>query len=142
MVEFNSCLIVTRHELLQLQEEDIEKICKEVFLTHELPNDPNELKKYVDSHDAVIGSFPLHLQVQVLQFKKALVIFMMKSIGTTDNKEDAEYLATKYPGRSVVLPPSKEGEKFRVMIYEGLKQIKEIKVVDEWIVQHEVQHSD
>ena len=67
---------------------------------------------------------------------------MMKSIGTTDNKEDAEYLATKYPGRSVVLPPSKEGEKFRVMIYEGLKQIKEIKVVDEWIVQHEVQHSD
>ena len=75
MVEFNSCLLVTRHRLLQLQEEDIEKICKEVFLTHELPNDPNELKKYVDSHDAVIGSFPLHLQVQVLQFKSSCYIY-------------------------------------------------------------------
>ena len=136
MVEFNSCLVVTRHRTTELQDEDIHKICKEVFLTHELPNDPNELKKYVDSHDAVIGSFPLHLQVQVLQFKKALVIFMMKSIGTTDNKEDAEYLATKYPGRSAILPPSKEGEKYRVVVYEGLKQIKEIKVVDEWVVQH------
>jgi len=138
MVEFNSCLVVTRHRTTELQDEDIRKICKEVFLTHELPNDPNELKKYVDSHDAVIGSFPLHLQVQVLQFKKALVIFVMRSIGTTDNKEDAEYLATKYPGRSAILPPSKEGEKYRVVVYEGLKQIKEIKVVDEWVVQHEV----
>jgi hypothetical protein len=136
MVEFNSCLVVTRHELLQLQEEDIEKICKEVFLTHELPNDINELKRYVDSHDAVIGSFPLYLQVQVLQFKKALVIFMMKSVGTVDSKEDAEHLAIKYPGRSAVLPPSKEGEKFRVVVYEGLKLIKEVKIVDEWIVQH------
>jgi hypothetical protein len=136
MVEFNSCLIVTRHRTTELQDEDIDKICKEVFLTHELPSDLNELKRVINSHDAVIGSFPLYLQVQILQNSKALITFVMKSVGVTENKEDAEYLAMKYPGRSAILPPSKEGEKYRVVVYEGLKQIKEIKVVDEWVVQH------
>jgi len=142
MVEYENCLVVTRHRLLELQDEDIHKICKEVFLTHELPNNVNELGKYINSHDAVIGSFPLPLQVQILQNGKALVVFVMRSIGVVDTKEDAEYLVTKYPGRSAVLPPSKEGEKYRVVVYEGMKLVKEIKVVDEWIVQHEVQHSD
>ena len=136
MVGFNSCLVVTRHRTTELQDEDIHKICKEVFLTHELPNDIDELKKYINSHDAVIGSFPLYLQVQILQLNKTPITFVMRLIGVTENKKDAEYLATKYPGRSAILPPSKEGEKYRVVVYEGLKQIKEIKVVDEWVVQH------
>ncbi len=136
MVEFNSCLVVTRHKLLELQDQDINKICREVFLAHELPNDPDELKKYINSHDAVIGSFPLHLQVQILQLNKTLITFVMRSIAVTDSKDDAEYLASKYAGRSALLPPSKEGEKYRVVVYEGLKMIKEIKVTDEWIIQH------
>jgi len=136
MVEFNSCLVVTTQRLLEAQEEDIHRVCKEAHLTRELPNEPNELWKYIGSHDAVIGIFPLYLQVQILQYNKALIIFVMKPIGIIDNKEDAEYLTTKYPGRSAILPPSKEGEKFRVVVYEGMKLVKEIKVIDEWIVQH------
>jgi hypothetical protein len=122
---------------LESQVQDIDNICKKAFLTPELPTDPNELEKLVKPYDAIIGAIPLHFQVQILQLKKAVVVYVMRSIGVTDSKEDAEYLATKYPGRSAVLPPSEEGGKYRVVVYEGMKLVKEIKVVDEWIVQHE-----
>jgi hypothetical protein len=137
MVEFENCLIVTRHKLLEAQDKDIDEICKNTALTPELPNDPAELSILIKRYDAVIGVIPLYLQVQVLQNGKALVMFVMRSIGVTDKKEDAEYLATKYPGRSAVLPPSKEGEKHRVVIYEGMKLVKDVKIIDEWIIQHE-----
>jgi len=137
MVEFDRCLIVTRHRLLEAQDKDIDNICKQTGITPELPNDYNELMRLVRSYDVIIGVIPLHLQVQILQLNKTLITFVMRSIGVTDSKEDAEYLATKYPGRSAVLPPSKEGEKFRVVVYEGMKLVKEIKVDDEWIIQYE-----
>jgi len=137
MVEFDRCLIVTRHRRLEAQDKDIDKICKQTGITPELPNDPDELMRLVRSYDAIIGVIPLHLQVQILQLNKTLITFVMRSIGVMDNKKDAEYLATKYPGRSAVLPPSKEGEKYRVVVYEGMKLVKEIKVVDEWIIQYE-----
>ena len=136
MVEFDRCLIVTRHRLLEAQDKDIDKICKQTGITPELPNNPVELSILIRPYDAIIGIIPLSLQVQILQNGKALVTFVMRSAGVTDSKEDAEYLTTKYPGRSAVLLPSKEGEKYRVVVYEGMKLVKEIKVVDEWIVQH------
>jgi hypothetical protein len=136
MVEYESCLVVTRHTLLSSQDRDIKTICHQIFVTPELPTDPQKLSQIIKPYDAIIGSFPLNLQVQILQNKKALVMFEMKSAGVYDTKEDAQAKASEYPDRATILPPSKEGEKFRVVVYEGLKQIKEIKVIDEWIVQH------
>jgi len=137
MIEYNSCLLVTRHKLLPLQENDIQNICKDVHLTYELETDQRKLLEHIKPYDAIIGVIPLPLQVQILGNGKALIIFAMRSIGTVDSKEDAEYLASKYPERATILPPSREGEKYRVVLYEGLKKIKEIKVIDEWIVQHQ-----
>ena len=136
MVEYESCLVVSRHKLLPLQEKDIESICKNVFITAELETDQKKLFEHIKPYDAVIGSIPVQLQVPILQSSKALITFVMRSMGVLDTKEDAEAVAMRYPGRATILPPSKEGEKYRVVLYEGLKLIKEIKVVDEWIVHH------
>jgi len=136
MVEYKSCLVITRHRLLDAQDKDIDSICDEVSWTPELPTDPAELLKLIKPHDAVIGTIPMYLQVPIVQSGKALIVFVMRSIGVLESKEDAESVASRYQGRATILPPSKEGEKYRVVLYEGLKLIKEIKVVDEWIVQH------
>lgn len=137
MVEYNSCLVVTRHILLPAQDMDVKSICKEIFVTPELPTDPQKLSQIIKPYDAIIGSFPLNLQVQILQNKKALIVFEMKSAGVYDTKEDAQAKAFQYPDRTAILAPSKEGEKFRLMIYQGLKLIKEIKVIDDWIIRHQ-----
>ena len=136
MVEYNSCLVVSRHKLLPLQEKDVESICKNVFITAELETDQKKLFEHIKPYDVVIGSIPLQLQIPIIQSGKALITFVMKSIGTVENKEDAEAIAMRYPERATILTSSKEGEKYRVVMYEGLKLIKEIKVIDEWIVQH------
>jgi len=136
MVQYNSCLVVSRHRLLLVQEKDIESICNKVFITAELETDQKKLLEHINPYDAVIGSIPLQLQIPIIQSDKALITFVMKSIGVVDTKEDAESLAIRYPERATILAPSKEGEKYKVVLYEGLKLIKEIKVVDEWIVQH------
>jgi len=136
MTIYKSCLIITRHRLLESQDEDIDKICEKTFITPELPTDQAELQKLITPYDAIIGTIPLYLQVQILQSGKVFITFVMKSLGVLDNKEDAEAVAMRYQGRSAVLLPSKEGEGYRVVLYEGLKRIKEIKVDDEWIIQH------
>jgi len=57
----------------------------------------------------------------------------LRGFGT---KEEAEKKASQYPGRTAILSPSKAGEQYRVTLYQGLKELKEIKVIDEWLVQH------
>jgi len=137
VVEYNSCLVVTRHTLLPVQDMDVKSICKEIFVAPELPTDPQKLSQIIKPYDAIIGSFPLNLQVQILQNKKALIVFEMKSAGVYDTKEDAQAKASQYPDRTAILAPSKEGGKYRVVVYEGMKLVKEIKVVDEWIIHYE-----
>jgi hypothetical protein len=134
--KYNLCLIISRHELLPAQEEDLRFICQQITIKAEMPTDSKQLKELVNPYDAVIGVMPLPLQIQILQNSKTLITFAMKSVGITANKEEAERKASEYQGRTAILPPSKEGEKYRVTLYEGLKMIKEIKVIDEWLVQH------
>lgn len=136
-MSFEMCLITTRHVLLEEQEKDIKSLCKQIESLPELPTDPLKLKQVLQKYDVVIGVLPLPLQVQVMQFKP-FITFAMKSIGTFDTKEGAEGVASKYPGRTVILPPAREGEKYRVTIYLGLKAIKEIKIVEEWVVEHPI----
>ena len=135
--KFISCLVVSRHEILISQKRDIENICSKVEIIPELPTNKDQLKEVIGQYDVVIGSFPLSLQIDILQNKKTLIMFAMKSLGTADSEEEANKIASRYPDRSAILTPSKGSEKFRVVLYEGLKMIKEIKVVDEWVVNHQ-----
>jgi hypothetical protein len=134
--KYESCLLVTRHRLLQQQEDDLNKICEKVTKVDSLPTDINELKKTVDFYDAVVGVVPLPLQVQILQLRKSILLFYMESIGTAKSRQEAEQLLAMAGGEGVILPPAKEGEPFRVSIYKGIKLVKKIVVEDEFIIQH------
>jgi hypothetical protein len=122
--------------MLKMQKEDIETLCKRFVVIPELPNDVSQLRQTIQQYDSVIGVLPLNLQIQILQNKKVYMMFVMTSLGVVDNEEEANKMVLQYPGRAVVLPPAKQGEKYRVTRYDGLKIVKEIKVVDEWIIQH------
>ena len=101
-----------------------------------LPTDINELKKTVDFYDAIVGVIPLPFQVQILQMKKNVLLFYMESVGTVKSKAEAEDLLAKSGGNGVILPPSKEGEPFRVSVYKGINLVKKIVVEDEFVIQH------
>ena len=134
--KYGSCLVITRHQLLQTQQKDIETICEQITIKPELPNDQNQIRQFIQPYDAIIATLPINLQIQILQNKKALVTFVMESLGVADDKQQAEEKASKYPDRAVILTPSKPGEKFRITLYKGLKLIREIKIIDEWLIQH------
>jgi len=112
------------------------KICRRVTKVEMLPTDLNELKKLVDFYDAVIGIIPLPLQVQILQMKKPVLLFEMIAIGTAKTKEEAEGLLAKSGKQGVILPPTRDGESYRISAYRGIILVKEIKVTDEPIIQH------
>jgi len=135
-VKYSQCLVVSRHEILEAQKKDVEAICSNFTIIPELPVDMSKLKQLIQPYDAIIGTFPLNLQIQIIQNKKVLVIFVMTSLGVANTEEEAEQKASQYPGRTAILTPSKEGEKYRVTRYDGLKLVKDIKVVDEWLIQH------
>jgi len=133
---YESCLLVSRHKLLSAQESDINAVCKQVTRTDMLPTDANELKKYVEQYTAIIGVIPLPLQVQLLQIKKSVLLFYMEALGTTPTREQAEELLARSGLEGVILPPTKQGEPYRVSVYKGLIRVKNIVVEDEWVIQH------
>jgi len=132
--KYENCLLVSRHRLLSSQETDLATICGKISKVDTLPNNIDELKKMVDFYDAIVGVIPLTFQVQLLQMKKAVLLFYMESLGTTGSKQEAEQLLAGREG--VILPPSREGESYRVSVYRGIKKVKAIKVEDEFIIQH------
>jgi len=134
--KYGLCLVISRHEMLEVQKKDVETICDQVMIIPELPVDINMLKQTIQPYDAIIGVFPLNLQIQIIQNKKILITFVMTSLGVFSTKEEAEQKASQYPGRVAILPPSKEGEKYRATRYDGLKLVKDIKVIDDWLIQH------
>ena len=135
---FNLCLVVNRHKLLEIQKKDVETLCKRFTIVPELPNDASQLRQAIQQYDVIIGVLPLNLQIQILQNKKVYMTFVMTSLGVADNEEEANKIASQYPDRTVILYPAKQGEKYRVTRYDGLKILKEIKIVDEWILQHPI----
>ena len=134
-VIFQNCLIVSRHQLLPLQAEDVQKICVKTSQVPEIPTEQKQLSELLKQYDAVVGTLPLPLIAQVLQLKKSFVSFSMKSLGTFQSLEEAKQVEAKYPGRVAVLP-GKPGEPVRATLYLGLSLIKEIKIVSEPIVSH------
>jgi len=138
-VKFQHCLLVSRHKLLKTQEDDLAIICQKVTKVDMLPTALDELKKLIDFYDAVVGVIPVPLQLQIIQMKKAVLSFYMEAVGTTKTKEEAEQLLVnllKSGHDGVILPPAREGEPYRVSVYRGIVRIKEIKIVDEYMIQH------
>jgi len=134
--QYKNCLLVTRHRLLKSQEDDLTKLCKKITKIEALPNDVEELKKTVDNYDAVVGVIPLLFQVQLIQLKKSVLVFYMESLGTAKSKAEADDLLAKSGGEGIILPPSKEGEPYRVSVYRGINKVKIIVVEEEVIIQH------
>jgi len=136
-MKFKTCLIVSRHQLLQLQQTDIQTICEQYTITPEFPQSPQEQKTLLQNYDAVIGVLPVNLIQAVQNAGKTFITFNMKSLGTVKTQEEVDKLVNKYGNdRVAVLAPSKEGEPYRVTLYTGLKAIRII--VDETpIITHE-----
>jgi hypothetical protein len=115
------------------------KICQRITKVDTLPNNIDELKKMVDFYSAVVGVIPLPYQIQILQLKKDVILFYMESLGVAMTKQEAEEMLKKSGLEGVILPPAKEGEPYRISIYRGLLRVKEIKVVDEFLIKHDTQ---
>jgi hypothetical protein len=137
--KFNRCLVVSRHQLLQLQQVDISAICKEVVTVPELPTEPEKLKQFLSTYNAntIIGSLPINI-IQMLQNNGIIyVTFAMKSLGVYTEKEEVNKIVSQYgEDRVAILAPSKPNEPYRLTLYQGLKQVR-ISVEETPIITHE-----
>ncbi|MFP3347592.1 MAG: hypothetical protein RXR17_09215 [Sulfolobaceae archaeon] len=129
MDKIGRCLVVSRHQLLQLQQQDITAVCQDIEIVPELPTEPTALKQFLNVHnpEAVIGTLPINV-IQLLQNNNVIYItFNMRSLGTYRTKEEADQVVAQYGvDRVAVLMPSKPNEFYRVTLYQGLKAIKVI----------------
>jgi hypothetical protein len=134
---FGRCLVISRHQLLQLQEADISEICNQYEIKPELPTEPQKLKEAINGYDAVIGSLPINLIQAIQNAGKTYITFAMKSLGTFKTEEEANKLVSQYgQNRTAILTPSKPGELYRVTLYTGLKAVKVI-VEETPIIEHQ-----
>jgi hypothetical protein len=134
---FGRCLVITRHQLLSLQEADISTICGQYTVVPEFPQTPQEQKQLVQGYDAIIGTLPVNLIQSVQSLGKVYITFVMKSLGTYSNQNEINRIISQYgEDRVAVLPPSKPSEPYRVTLYQGLKTVKVI-VEETPIITHE-----
>jgi len=135
--KFGKCLVITRHELLQLQQADISAICSQIEIKPEFPQSPQEQRQLLQGYDAVIGTLPVNLIQSVQSLGKVYITFAMKSLGTFKTENEANKIVAQYgEDRVAVLTPSKPGELYRVTLYQGLKAIK-ITIEETPIITHE-----
>jgi hypothetical protein len=127
--KFERCLVTTRHQLLQLQQKDINEVCQEVTIVPELPTEPVKIKEVLNKYNVntVIGNLPINI-IQLLQNNNVIyVTFSMKSLGTYRTQEEVNAIVSQYgEDRVAILAPSKPGELYRVTLYQGLKAVKVI----------------
>ncbi|MFP3203646.1 MAG: hypothetical protein RXR43_15995 [Sulfolobus sp.] len=134
--KFNRCLVVSRHQLLQLQQQDINEVCQEITITPELPTEPAKLKEIVSGYDAIIGSLPINIIQLIQNSGKVYITFNMKSLGVYSDKGEVDKLVSQYgEDRVAVLTPSKPSEPYRVTLYMGLKQIR-VTIEETTIIEH------
>jgi hypothetical protein len=135
--KFNRCLVVSRHQLLQLQEADISEICNQYEIKPELPSEPQKLKETINGYDVIIGSLPINLIQAIQNAGKTYITFAMKSLGAYRSQEEVNVVISQYgENRTAVLAPSKPGELYRVTLYQGLKQVR-VNIEETPIITHE-----
>lgn len=132
------CLLVNRHKLLEPQKKDLDLICSEITTIDTLPEKSEELKNLVLEYDAIIGNFPLPIYQSLLQLKKRVFRFSIKSIGTATSEEEVEKFKEKYKDFALVQIPNKPGELYRLSIYVGIEEIMEVKIVSKLFITHEL----
>jgi hypothetical protein len=126
-MKFGKCLIITRHQLLQQQLQDIQSICEQHTVIPEFPQSQQEQKTLLQAYDAVIGVLPVNLIQSVQNAGKTFITFAMKSLGTMKTQTEIDQLVNKYGNdRIAILAPSKPEEPYRVTLYQGLKAIRVI----------------
>ena len=138
-VEVN-CLVVSRHNLLFKQVQDIELVCKSFNIVPVLPTDFNQLKEQLSTYTAVVGNLPLPLITQILQLKKNVYTFKVENVATVTYQNDYEaekkkvlekYMDFKY--LLIVQDPDLKTKTFRVSKYSGLQKIVKVDIVTEEI---------
>ena len=136
MEKFERCLVVTRHQLLQLQERDISSICQTYTIVPEFPQNPQEQRQLVEGYNVVIGTLPINLIQSVQNLGRTYITFTMRSLGTY-TAQDVNNVINRYgQDRVAVLPPSRQGEPYRLTLYQGLKAVR-ILVEETPITSHE-----
>jgi len=135
-----SCLVVSRHNLLFTQAQDIELICKSFNITPALPTDFNRLKDELSLYTAVVGNLPIPLITQILQLKKNVYTFKVENIATityqNDYEAEKQKVLEKYEDMKnllIVQDPDLKTKTFRVSKYSGLQKITKVDIVTEEI---------
>ena len=136
-MEVENCLVVSRHKLLPMQEQDVRTICKEVTQTPELPTDPKQLQAAVQPYSAVIGTLPINLIDMLKKTGKSVYTFEMTSLGTFTSEEEARKLEEQYQGRVAILPPSRPGEPYRATRYDGIAEVVKISIEKRPVIKHD-----
>ena len=122
---FGRCLVVTRHQLLQLQQEDISTVCQTYTIVPEFPQNPQEQRQLLEGYNVVIGTLPINLIQSIQTLGRTYITFAMRSLGTYTTQEDVNNVINRYgQNRVAVLPPSRQGEPYRLTLYQGLKAVR------------------
>jgi len=133
-----SCLVVSRHNLLFKQAQDIELICESFNIIPALPIMPERLKDELGVYTAVVGNLPIPLITQILQLKKNVYTFKVENMETVTYKDNYETekqkVLEKYENMKnllIVQDPDLKTKTFRVSKYSGLQKIIKIEMVTE-----------
>jgi saccharopine dehydrogenase-like NADP-dependent oxidoreductase len=133
------CLLVSRHNLLKIQERDIEEICYKIDYVRSLPTDSKELKELVTNYDAVIGNLPIPIYLNILNAGRQLFTFVVEMLDTFSSEEEKEKILEKYKHYKdyiIITEPDDYTHIGRVMIYEGLSRINSITVDKTEVIKH------
>ena len=132
------CLVVTRHELISKQLEDIKKVCKSADTVPVLPTEYEKLKEQLNGYTAVIANLPIPIILTILQLKKSVYTFKIENLETvkyeSDYEAEKQKVLEKYKDIKdllIVQDPDLKTRTFRVSKYVGLQKIIKIDIVTE-----------
>jgi len=132
------CLVVTRHELINKQLEDIKKVCKSADTIPVLPTEYEKLKEQLNNYSAVVANLPIPIILTILQLKKSVYTFKIENLETVkyeaDYEAEKQKVLDKYKNIKdllIVQDPDLKTRTFRVSKYTGLQKIIKIDIVTE-----------
>lgn len=132
------CLVVTRHELISRQLEDIKKVCKSADMVPVLPTEYEKMKEQLKGYTAVIANLPIPIILTILSLKKSVYTFKIENLETvkyeTDYETEKQKVLQKYENIKdflIVQDPDLKTRTFRVSKYVGLQKIIKIDIVTE-----------
>ena len=135
------CLVVTRHELISRQFEDIKKVCKTADMIPVLPTEFEKLKEQLNGYTGVIANLPIPLILSILQLKKNVYTFKIENLETVKYENDYETekqkVLDKYKNIKdllIVQDPDLKTKTFRVSKYAGLQKIIKIEMITEDVI--------